>query len=303
MLALAVIAGCAANPALVDSTPSQQPGSGSWADVGEYLDSLAAAMETVNYTAVSGETVEAEVLDTDVESEKLAEVSDLAPEGTLEAWSYSIYCKLDADVDEVVLAGGQQYKDGGWYCFETNKLVYALRYSDGSYDILRDVYHVDDGYGTASQQLYDWYVTTYDLDLPLRVLDWTDEINAAGYDYVSYTARLYNGDGWYLYLPIGRWDETADSEPGTRWVYGSKYPQSDSTITVELVSGAAEDETNEEDFDDHTVLTRTVPAGVNSHWLITARWSAATVASSDMEIASDPGTARLAVASFTLGWG
>lgn len=613
VLAVAVIAGCAANPALVDSTPSQQTDGDRWADIGEYLDSLAAAMETVNYTNASGETVEAKVLDTDIESEKLAEVADLAPEGTLEAWSYSIYCKLDVDMAEVLLAGGQQYRDGNYYCFQPDQLVYLMRYSDGSCAILRDVSSTaDDGYGSASQRLYDWYVTEnglyedrpayidgerveieyplyfvdwteklnggnttlgnfpaerydgdgwyiyvpmqlwqyvgnadgrmnwvfgstygtgssiivekldvaseydsvtavksdngaehqykvvvpdsedshyvitaswndesialneytatepaaamaiadsfrfhsgasatgewwsvdeyvrslvasektaeyvgtddaahtanvlstrmnmyklaevanlatggtleywdctvyykldaaddemaklamqqypqdegdwtldagymkivalryvdgscdillndrgylnnemgkalgfdepgsytgnagellYDwyvtangLDLPLCVLDWTDKINDAGYDYVSYTVRRYNGDGWYLYLPIGRWDETAESEPGTRWVYGNMYTQSDSTITVELVSGAAEDETNEEDFDDYTVLTRTVPAGEDSHWLITARWSAATVASSDMEIASDPGTARLAVESFTL---
>ena len=56
-------------------------------------------------------------------------------------------------------AGALQYAEGNYYCFEPDRRVYLLSYDDGSCSILSDIYSSDYGYGTASQQLYDWYVT------------------------------------------------------------------------------------------------------------------------------------------------
>ena len=109
-----------------------------------------------------------------------------------------------------------------------------------------------------------------------------------------------DGNGWYLYMPIGRWGEESDSEAGVRWVYGSKYPNSNSTLTVERVESGARDETVESvDGGVHT-LRRTVPIDENSHWLLTASWDEAVTNSEDTEIASDGATARMAIESFTL---
>ena len=158
----------------------------------------------------------------------------------------------------------------------------AIRYSDGSCDILlqgedmAQALGYSEGYvGNPDELLYDWYVATNGLDYPLCVLDWTERINEAGYEYVFSPCAAWDGNGWYLYLPIGRWGEESDSEAGVRWVYGSKYPNSNSTLTVERVESGARDETVESvDGGVHT-LRRTVPIDESSHWLLTASWDEA----------------------------
>ena len=331
VLLLAVIAGCAVNPEAppepgqADPSPgtpplSAQPVSptvaaeptGAYATVDDYISETVAGLNTVEYSDIYGNTQTANVLDTDAEYSLLSSVSGLAPEGTLESWYFFIRFLHDADTGIAEFPAAQyDWPDGYWTLNSSYRNFFALHHSDGSYDILwqpgdpnpNETLGFDAGYtGNDDEMLYDWYVTVNGLDYPLCVLEWAERINALGYDYVSYTVRRFDGDGWYLYLPIGRWTEEADSEPGTRWVYGSSYPESDSTLTVELADGPATDETSESTDGDMHTLTRTVPVDENSHWVLTARWNDATVAeyAYNTEITSDPGTARLAVESFTL---
>lgn len=188
-----------------------RPDGSGWADMGEYFGSRAA------------ETGAGEVLDTDIDSEKLGEIENLAPDGTLEAWSYSIYGKLGADRAEVLLGSGQQYREGGWYCFEPNRLVYALRYSDGSYEVLKDQPLNDllaSYSGNAAKAMWDWYVTTNQLDYPLCLVDWTELLTGGDKAPGNFPAERCDAMGWYVYVPTTGWTLTTSS---SAWIWNSEY--------------------------------------------------------------------------------
>ena len=75
------------------------------------------------------------------------------------------------------------YEEDGWYDLEGQggHNVVALRYDDGSYDVLYDQVVNDnlDFYGyhnSYEEAIYDWYVTDQGMDLPLYVKDWTERI-------------------------------------------------------------------------------------------------------------------------------
>lgn len=252
------------------------------------------------------------MLDTQAGYSKLAEVTGLTGDGTLESWYLMISYSVDARPAEMTSPVKQRrYEpENYWHLGSSEQNFTALRYSDGSCDILlqgKDMAEAlgysetEGGYvGNPDELLYDWYVATNGLDYPLCIQNWTERMNDAGYEHAFYPVRRMDGDGWYLYLPVGRWGEEADSEAGIRWAYGSKYPNSNSTLTVERVESGARDETVESvDGGVHT-LRRTVPIDENSHWLLTASWDEAAANSDDKELASDGATARMAIESFTL---
>ena len=95
-----------------------------------------------------------------------AEVPDLAPNGVLEGWSFERRHMLDAD--DVLLVGAMYREDDGWYNLEPGgHMVIALRYDDGSYDILYDelVTDIPEFFGDNDNwedAIHDWYVTNYD---------------------------------------------------------------------------------------------------------------------------------------------
>ena len=114
--------------------------------------------------------------------EQQGEVDGLAPEGALEAWTFHFLVQVDAD--DIMLVGGM-YEEDGWYDLEGQggHNVVALRYDDGSYDVLYDQAVNDnlDFYGyhnSYEEAIYDWYVDDQGLDLPLYVEDWTGSIGA-----------------------------------------------------------------------------------------------------------------------------
>ena len=214
-----LIALCAANPE--SGTPAgSTEAQGRWSDVEEYAQSLMDARTEVQYYAeepdgtAGREPVTAAVTDTKLTRlEKGGELAGLAPEGVLEEWELNYLVKFDADPSSVALAGGQYYDEEGYFDLDDpgGRVLVALRYGDGSCDILYDA-PINDrmdflGYhNTMEEALYDWYVTDRGLDLPLYVEDWVDQIDfAEDFQPGNYPVHRFDGDGWYLYIPIDTW--------------------------------------------------------------------------------------------------
>lgn len=201
----------------------------------DFAEQAMAATQGTYYSVSRGSQTTANVLDTKLEQlEKTGEVSGLAPEGTLESWRFHYLVQIEAEADDIILAGGM-YEEDGWYDLEGQggHNVVALRYEDGSYDILYDQPANDglDFYGyhnSYEEAIYDWYVTEYGLGLPLYVIDLMpqDELG-------SHPAHRYDGDGWYLYIPIQAWEQTEASAVQTVW--SSQYGTG-SALTVRRAS-------------------------------------------------------------------
>lgn len=156
LLAVVIIAGCAANPA---GAAESGGGKGEYADINEYVESLVG--ETVMYRNADGGMAEGYVLDSEVYILRAAQLTGLVPDAKLESFCYSIYYQLDVEPDELVHEDGQWSLDDGWYCFDPNRHAYALSYADGSCDVLNDTKYEYDGSTTDAARLYDWYVNDY----------------------------------------------------------------------------------------------------------------------------------------------
>lgn len=156
VLAIAVIAGCAANP--VELASPSPDGEGEYADMYEYVDSL--IEDTVTYRTSDG-IAEAPVLDAYSYVTRAAQLGGLVPDGKLESFCYSIYYQLDIDSSELVRENGEWSLDGDWYCFDPNRHAYALSYSNGSCDVLYDTKYEYDGSISDAMRLYDWYINDY----------------------------------------------------------------------------------------------------------------------------------------------
>ena len=159
------------------------------------------------------------------ELEKLGDCADLAPDGTLELWSFSYEVKPEdkagALPDRFFWVGGNNITDDGyisdgfWYYLT----VLRTNGEPGVYKLL-DSHMVNDGlwyngcgYENTYEYLYDFYADYAGLDVPRYMI--TDFLNAD--DLIrenvvtssdDCTARRYNGDGWYLYVPTVAWTKT-----------------------------------------------------------------------------------------------
>ena len=237
LLCILVVVACAANPEQKADSGADADGTQTsrYASMEDFAEQAMAATQGTYYSVSRGSQTTANVLDTKLEQlEKTGEVSGLAPEGTLESWRFHYLVQIEAEADDIILAGGM-YEEDGWYDLEGQggHNVVALRYEDGSYDILYDQ-PVNDGldfYGYHSsyeEAIYDWYVTEYGLGLPLYVIDLMpqDELG-------SHPAHRYDGDGWYLYIPIQAWEQTEASAVQTVW--SSQYGTG-SALTVRKAS-------------------------------------------------------------------
>ncbi|MDY3866246.1 MAG: M56 family metallopeptidase, partial [Dysosmobacter sp.] len=190
VVCVGLIALCAANPGGTDAADGEE--NGSWPSVEAYVQDVMLAQTEVSYYAynadgtISSQPRTAAVTDRKlIYLEKGGEVTGLAPDGILEEWEYHYLTKLDlnVDMDAVALAGGQYHDDEGYFDLGSGDrhIVVALRHEDGRYEILYDAPTNDgDFYGyhnTMEEAIYDWYVTDQNLDLPLYVEDWIDQIN------------------------------------------------------------------------------------------------------------------------------
>ena len=258
VVCVGLIALCAANPGGTDAADGEE--NGSWPSVEAYVQHVMLAQTEASYYTynadgtISSQPRTAAVTDRKlVYLEKGGEVTGLAPDGVLEEWEYHYLTKLDLDVDmdAVALAGGQ-YHDGEWY-FDLGSgdrhIVVALRHEDGRYEILYDAPTNDgDFYGyhnTMEEAIYDWYVTDQNLDLPLYVEDWIDQINYNNPNDKpgNYPVHRYDVDGGYLYIPGSAWimaDVTAHRSHG-HWEWYSGY-DTGSILTVDRFTQTLEDE-------------------------------------------------------------
>ena len=159
------------------------------------------------------------------ELEKRGDCTDLAPDGVLELWSFNYQVKPEdkagALPDRFFWVGGNYISDDGyisdgfWYYLT----VLRTNGEPGVYKLL-DSHMANDGlwyngctYTSAYEYLYDFYADYASLDVPRCLI--TDFLNAD--DLIrentvtssdDCTARRYDGNGWYLYIPTVAWTKT-----------------------------------------------------------------------------------------------
>ena len=287
-LALAVIAGCAVNPAEPggsDNTPDHTPypaaadGSYSGGAFGS-MEEFFALMDSRNpeqtheYAAADGGTATAKVEDIRRDIAKVCEIEGLAGDAVIEGYTVESWYDLDVPADEVPLYGDMR-RDGEYVSFGT-MLYYALRYPDGSllpeggdtnanerlalYEgswakLVWDNYVSAraDGMGNTEQPLYTAYIRP-------------QESGAQ-----SIPALRYDGDGWYMYVPRSLWyfaGSPLSSHPN--WLFSSADGLGSSSIMVELREGTV-DTSGAGSAGPHSA-SRTVDAGDGRHYLISASW-------------------------------
>lgn len=157
--------------------------------------------------------------------EKRGDCAGLAPDGVLELWSFSYEVKPEdkagALPDRFFWVGGNNITDDGYISDGFYYYLTVLR-TDGEPSVykLLDSRMANDGlwyngcsYTSAYEYLYDFYADYASLDVPRCLI--TDFLNAD--DLIrentvtssdDCTARRYNGNGWYLYIPTVAWTKT-----------------------------------------------------------------------------------------------
>ena len=223
VVCVGLIALCAANPkgsgTPTEDPPADRTETGQWPSVEAYVQQVMLSQtEARYYTENADGTVSRQPHTATVTDRKLeyltkgGELAGLAPDGVLEEWEYFYLVKLDVDTASVALVGGQYYDDEEYFSLDDRHVMVALRHDDGSYDILCDDPINDGGdffgyHNTIEEAIYDWYVTDQNLDLPLYVEDWIDQINYNTEDGKpgNYPVHRYDVDGGHLYIPGDTW--------------------------------------------------------------------------------------------------
>ena len=223
VVCVGLIALCAANPkgsgTPTEDPPADRTETGQWPSVAAYVQQVMLSQTEAQYYAedadgvISDQPHTAAVTDRKLEYlTKGGELAGLAPDGVLEEWEYYYLVKLDVDTASVALVGGQYYDNEEYFSLDDRHVIVALRHDDGSYDILCDDPINDGGdffgyHNTIEEAIYDWYVTDQNLDLPLYVEDWIDQINYNTEDGKpgNYPVHRYDVDGGYLYIPGDTW--------------------------------------------------------------------------------------------------
>lgn len=161
--------------------------------------------------------------------EKRGDCADLAPDGVLELWSFNYEVKPEdkagALPDRFFWVGGNNITDDGYISDGFYYYLTVLR-TDGEPSVYRllDSHMANDGlwyngcsYTSAYEYLYDFYADYASLDVPRCLI--TDFLNAD--DLIrentvtssdDCTARRYDGDGWYLYIPTVAWTKTVGQD-------------------------------------------------------------------------------------------
>lgn len=159
------------------------------------------------------------------ELEKLGDCADLAPDGTLELWSFSYEVKPEdkagALPDRFFWVGGNNITDDGYISDGFYYYLTVLR-TDGEPSVykLLDSHMANDGlwyngcgYENTYEYLYDFYADYAGLDVPrymIHVYFNGDELSRENVAQTSddCEARRYDGDGWYIYLSTVVWKKT-----------------------------------------------------------------------------------------------
>ena len=311
---VAVVAACAGNPR---ETAAEAPGdtdsmTGQFASMEEYARRVMEETKTVRYYRSDGTEAAANVTDTKLAwLEKQGEVEGLAPEGTLEAWTFNYLVQVDVDPEQIMLVGGM-YEEDGWYDLEGqggHNLV-VLRYSDGSYNLVYNAVVNDnlDFYGyhnSYEEAIYDWYVTENGLDLPLYVKDL-----AGGGETIP--AHRYDGDGWYIYIPVSAWERAATSFPDDQWQWVSAYGTGSTLIVDRFTTPVStlRDDARKQGFapiDGTNQVWQYSDGNIRYYyheaadgcWRVTIDWDNSRITDSP-DIAMQPDVLRLMAESFTV---
>ena len=118
VLAVGVIAGCAANPAPSETGPDNTPGAADAQSDGRYAsvyDMLSTGYErSLGSVTWSSDGVSVfPATDWRIENlEKVCEIDGLDPDAVIEGWTYDVWFQLDTAEEDVNIAGGMQ-RDGG----------------------------------------------------------------------------------------------------------------------------------------------------------------------------------------------
>ena len=243
------------NTEVQDESLPETPESGEYPSMEAYVNERMAQNKTVTYYSVSKHsefpdsgaedwTAKANITDTKLTVfEKKGEVAGLSEKGVLECWEYRYLLKLDVPPEDVMTVDGDFE---GWFDMNGQHTVVALRYPDGTYTILMDKITGDGidftGYHeTYEEFIFDWYVTEYDLDLPLYVEDWADRITSPNGDYLgNQPVHRFDGDGWGIYIPVSAWYSAIDAMEN-QWIWCSSY-LTGSMLTVDACSHPLEEE-------------------------------------------------------------
>ena len=170
----------------------------------------------------------------------LGELSDFAPDGTLELWRFSAEAKPSNKENRVIeLVGGQNLSDDGYYFDGYSTYLVMLRKDDGFHTlrsfISNDGYEVG-RYPTVGAYLHDAYCEIMGFLGPYSLIEslfrYTDGYGRE----VSDNGILTHGDGWYFYLPSG----DAWIRGGIHDLWYSAY-NTESTITVNAFDTTVEE--------------------------------------------------------------
>ena len=159
------------------------------------------------------------------ELEKLGDCADLAPDGTLELWSFSYEVKPEdkagALPDRFFWVGGNNITDDGYISDGFYYYLTVLRTNDDPsvYKLLDSrmandgLWYNGCGYENTYEYLYDFYADYAGLDVPrymIHVYFNGDELSRENVAQTSddCEARRYDGDGWYIYLSTVVWKKT-----------------------------------------------------------------------------------------------
>ena len=159
------------------------------------------------------------------ELEKLGDCTDLAPDSTLELWSFSYEVKPEdkagALPDRFFWVGGNNITDDGYISDGFYYYLTVLR-TDGEPSVYRlldsrmandGLWYNGCGYENTYEYLYDFYADYAGLDVPrymIHVYFNGDELSRENVAQTSddCEARRYDGDGWYIYLSTVVWKKT-----------------------------------------------------------------------------------------------
>ena len=310
VLALAVIAGCASNPAgpgaEPDATPSQTTvkGKGMFASVEDMLQlGLERSLGSVTWTASSVYVFPA--TDGRIEGlQKVCEIEGLDPDAVIEGWTYDVWYKLDIDEEEIAMSSSMQ-RDGDWFNLNGTRLEIVKRYPDGSYDPFGWRTDLDEKmmyYDSYYEFVWDEYMHSIG-GMPVYVLDWTGILAPGDTTPGRFPAERYDGDGWYLYLPMNLWQfEGSPMSSHANWVFTSAYGTG-STVVVERLDGASEYDSkivSQSDNGAEHEYKVVVPDGEDSHYVITASWNDDDIVLNEYT-ATEPTAAKTIAGSFCVG--
>lgn len=253
----------------------------------KYLSSLLTDQQQISLPAAGGGSIIAPVTDHKVTRlVKHGELSGLAPEGTLEVWSYEYALKLDVDVDpdRVLLDGANDLSDDGWYTPAHIHGIVALVDADGYYTVLHDFIDNDGGdfwnERTPQQAIHDWYVKAYNLTdtYPPYVIDWP---LGEGMSF----ARRYdsNTNRWSIYIPVNTWYFSGTDSWHSAYNTGAALNVSNSTLALDeqLRSAQVEGHTVTDegncyriDYEHSSIFLYPHPVGAHA-WSVHVQWPAA----------------------------